>query len=493
MTRTLTAFLFVAACAAAADVTGVVIADHDGAPVVAAAVTLRQGTKVVAELEADDQGKFRAPNVVAGSYTVSIAKANFAPSERRVTVQAGERTITVRLMRYGVITGSVIDTAGQGVRSAVVAAIPVAPDGSIRSLRTFQLSGVAADARGRFRVHSLKPGSYVVAMLLGAPRDGVGISNFIAPDTSLGNDIQLFPTTAHPQVFRVRGGEEYKADFTVYKGQMFSVRGTVSGIGENTNAQVQMLKADMTILPLAGAGAPKSGEFQFQRVPPGSYRLVAMSRPSASLQVVDGKQVVVQSPGTPTYGETTVVVGAQDVTDVLIVTSPLSLKARAVYEPAASCPKQATIGLSSVLGVSNTNTTLQAGVEQTLTLNPSPYWAEITTPNTHCYLVQGEIDFRQTPSDGVVHIVASPLGVIKGKVGSPLSEDYEVVLTPADGSAPKSLIPDAESRFAFVDLLPGRYKVSVYKADSDRSTTEEAQELEVTSGASLEIEFAGIR
>jgi hypothetical protein len=123
------------------------------------------------------RGQFLFRDLPAGSYTLTVSAAGYLAgsygqrrpqgSSRRVAVADGQQTMDadVRLWKTAVITGAVLDEAGEPVVQA-----------SVRALRRRFLRGqpqwsqaanATTDDRGVYRVAGLTPGDYVVAMLSG--------------------------------------------------------------------------------------------------------------------------------------------------------------------------------------------------------------------------------------------------------------------------------------------------------------------------------------
>ena len=106
-----------------------------------------------------------------------------------------------------------------------------------------------------------------------------------------------------------------------------------------------------------------------------------------------------------------------------------------------------------------------------------------------------EIDFTQVSTDVAIPIVAAPYGSIKGRLDTAgrSVDEYEVVLLAPDAATAQIVTPDAQARFLFPELRPGRYRVGVYRSTGDRPAPAEMQEIDVASGSAIEIEFGAIR
>lgn len=95
---------------------GRVLEDHSGAPLASAELRVaREGVrKLVAELETDASGRFRAEGIPAGDYRIEISKPNYVSTTVRARVE-GSADSLFRLVRYGVIAGKVYELTLRGV------------------------------------------------------------------------------------------------------------------------------------------------------------------------------------------------------------------------------------------------------------------------------------------------------------------------------------------------------------------------------------------
>jgi hypothetical protein len=117
---------------------------------------------------ADDDGGFRIGGLEPGIYTINVFVPGYVPEADPLTGRAGGEykpgdTATVRLVKGGVITGTVADAQGQppvalGVRAYRVRDL----DG--RAVSPYSTSGGVGktDDRGVYRLYGLQPGAYVV-------------------------------------------------------------------------------------------------------------------------------------------------------------------------------------------------------------------------------------------------------------------------------------------------------------------------------------------
>lgn len=245
--------------ATAERITGKVVQDDSGAPVVSAAVKIsKQGSpRLTADLESDTDGRFDAPELDPGEYRVEVGKPGYARVRVTVVVRTGATaSVNLRIARFGSISGRVTDAARHSIEGTRV--LPVN-----RALRPFIGSGAPArvSSTGEYRIYNLPPGQYAVAVSYGASPFAVGSSGHKITPASAGSGAQLYPSNAHPQWFTIDGGEEYRGiDFTI------PPIGRTSVVG-----QVNKPCLTTAVMP-----AEQDGSFRFDGISSGSYFVFAV-------------------------------------------------------------------------------------------------------------------------------------------------------------------------------------------------------------------------
>jgi hypothetical protein len=192
-------------------IVGQVLDASTGAPVAEAIVRLSMPkyldslpTTPKGRVMADDEGRFFFTDLPPGDYFLQASKDGFAPGtfgQRRAwgqsqLVSLGEHErltdITLRVWKYGVIAGTVVDEAGEPVVGvAVRALIKTVVGGQTRygnaDVIPELVPAAMTDDRGMFRLSQLVPGTYVVVVpstQTTLPMAGLG-----QQDTALGNDL----------------------------------------------------------------------------------------------------------------------------------------------------------------------------------------------------------------------------------------------------------------------------------------------------------------
>ena len=138
-----------------------------GRPVAGATVVLQGGTDSYV-VDTDDNGRFRASDVVPGQYEAratrdgftALARGAAAKTHPRFVMEAGRnvRDIGVWLVPLGAISGRVMDGDGDPARKGWVAALGYSYGGGKKELR--EVGRSATDDRGEYRVSGLPPGIY---------------------------------------------------------------------------------------------------------------------------------------------------------------------------------------------------------------------------------------------------------------------------------------------------------------------------------------------
>jgi hypothetical protein len=285
----------------------------------------------------DDDGRYAIAQVPAGEYTLSVRRAGFVEASfgqitsrtppRRVSVADGARVgpLDFQLLRGGVITGRVVDDAGEPAeRVAVRAMQQVRRGGQARVGGAIQVD--QTDDQGHYRLFGLPPGEYLI---VAEPGDRRGPAR--ARDGAIqGVDVDIIPTygpgTVNPAEalrVQVQAGLEAAMDVQLVAARIATVRGRVlTSIGEplgGGSVRIEMQGGDYGGMNRGGP-ITSGGQFEIDGVAPGTYTLVAQgmmrgapdgpagpTAPEAAVQTitVEGEDLVVPvvtSPGSTARG-----------------------------------------------------------------------------------------------------------------------------------------------------------------------------------------------
>ena len=251
----------------------------------------------------DSEGRYLVRDLPAGTFTLHVSKTGFVPLyfgqrrpfERRATIrlEQGERgSADVRLPRAGAIAGRIYDTTGEPVLGARVQALRRR---MVRGQPGLQAVGVAdtTDDVGAYRLYGLPPGEYYVTAIPRRVEDRAGrpVGNAVP---GRGAPI-FFPGTANrdlAQRITVDVSGEARADMQLTDVTTARVTGTVltSAGAPASGAMVTLVARDIDFAASGAADglgplriqddAAADGTFELTGVPPGSFFLVAQTRPN---------------------------------------------------------------------------------------------------------------------------------------------------------------------------------------------------------------------
>ena len=277
----------------------------------------------------DENGNFRVADLVAGAYFVSADVRGYVSSSF-LTIERGDRpyyrvgeSVTITMIKGGVITGKVTNANGEPVVATSVRAYRVR-DSEGQPTRASFGNERQTDDRGIYRLYGLTPGTYLVA--------AVGSGQFFGrPSAYEGHAPTYYPSATRDTAAEVtvRSGEEASSIDIRYRGEPgHAVSGTVAGAVDSASA---VGGVSVALTHLAGGAVvgqsyiqnndPARG-FGFYGVPDGEYEVRARRSglPTSEGAVSPPRRVTVK--------------GA-DVTGLELTLAPLaSLAGRLILEPA---------------------------------------------------------------------------------------------------------------------------------------------------------------
>jgi hypothetical protein len=290
-------------------VSGRVVTAVEGAPIKSAQLLLMQENaknrpEVFGALT-DGEGHFQIKNVPPGRYRFSASRTGFVAQQYQAkgtsqgavlslgTGQQIDETV-FRLVRAGVVSGRVIDEAGEPLANVFVMSLrrPTEEEqedsSKAQKRRQFvHASGAETDDRGDYRIFGLKPGDYYLKVSE-SPDFGLA-GEFQGSDTYflLRQVMTEYAPLYYPSVLQIsdaeaiplRAGEEARADFEMRRVKTVEVAGRVIGAdGKPATHAFLMLET-----PGEGdvgfdveTSTDSKGEFLIKHVSPGSYILTAV-------------------------------------------------------------------------------------------------------------------------------------------------------------------------------------------------------------------------
>ena len=261
------------------------LVNESGQPIPNAAIYVRKvgaQANVNRSIGTDQDGRFRAEDLTSGAYSVSAYVPAYVPATDSVDRQyyrPGE-SVTLRMIKGGVIAGTVTNMDGEPMVAARVSAVRIR-DGEGRVIRAAGASGTSSsrqtDDRGIYRLYGLQSGSYLIVV------NGGGASYY--PSSAYDGDAPTYhPSTTRDAAAEVtiHTGDEISGIDVRYRGDRgHIVSGTLSGsLGPDSGPQgvaVLLARASSGAIESNTYTSLRGGErgFALYGVPDGEYDLVA--------------------------------------------------------------------------------------------------------------------------------------------------------------------------------------------------------------------------
>ena len=298
----------------------------------------------------DTEGAFKLDGLDTGVYSIWAGAPGFITESPFVGPDAPRRyfrpgdSVTISLVKGGVITGTVTTATGQPVVAVVVHAMRVR-DGDGQPVEgVSQPRERQTDDRGIYRIYGLPAGTYVISA--GGP--SMYFSGISGP---FDNDVATYaPSSTRDTAVEigVRGGEEAIGVNIQYRGEPgHAISGAVTGILQNQGAgstaffgsSVNLTEVQShTTLMYASASSYNGYSFEFYGVPDGEYQLDAQrSVPNGEATAAEPRRIKVK--------------GA-DVTGIALALVPLSsIGGQVIVEshPELNCAKRRPTALRETL------------------------------------------------------------------------------------------------------------------------------------------------
>ena len=261
------------------------VVTEDGEPVPRATISITASGKTDrrVSVNTDEEGNFRAEGLNAAAYVVSASAPGYVVrprsegGARRAGLNYIGEVVTITMLKGGVITGRVVNDAGEPVVGVPVMAERVRDEDG-RPLPTPEkaaaLSQRQTDDHGVYQWYGLAPGSYVIY---------AGASGGLSPRPSpfAGRMLIYHPSATRDTAAEVpvRGAEEISGidiRFRIDRGYIIS--GKITGIPATGGlAQVVLRKAGSDLLLATTSSQPSGLEngYALYGVPNGEYEIIA--------------------------------------------------------------------------------------------------------------------------------------------------------------------------------------------------------------------------
>lgn len=292
-------------------VSGRVVTAAEGTPLRSAKVALVEANErhpLVYAATTDNEGHFEIKQVQAGRYEFSATKIGYleqhyqskgADDEGAMLSLTSGQTMDdamFRMVRAGVITGKVVDDAGEPMMGVNVSVLhkPTEEEREEEGPHTKKpemtmVSGGQTDDRGEYRIFNLKPGAYYLKAADTMEHWGGGMIESFSDwrvKEELGSPYApiYYPGVLQleqAQTITLSAGEEAQADLAMRKVKTVEVAGRVIGPdgGPASHVYVRLTQAGIEDWGgELGAGVDNSGEFSIKGVTPGSYIVAAAMR-----------------------------------------------------------------------------------------------------------------------------------------------------------------------------------------------------------------------
>jgi hypothetical protein len=479
-----------------ATLAGVVVTDESGVrrPVRDARVTVRDLTSgQTTSVQTNDTGTFAFAELPAGRYEVSAGKPGlvrmsyggrrFRAPGTPVVLGAGDRRegIVIVILRGGVIAGVIQTATGTPGRTNVaVLRARTRPNGErlLSAIRDLEETPVTAttDRAGEFRIFGLPPGEYAIR---------AGFAYYPGTRDAASAGTVTVSTGEEVRVSILLPGERSPPP----EPRRFRVRGQVVHAGLQ---RMQVIGTTPEYVPaLSRVDAADDGSFTLEGALPGHYAIVARG--------VEPVPATVATPPRVFWGETSIVVGAEDVSGAIITMSPaLSLAGRIVLQgPAAGTTLAGSVVTLTPLFMLSAEPLSAAPADASgafivRDVTPWQYRISVSPPDASAaarpwqvasVTVSGReaVDgvFTITPGDTkpdavvtLTNLEQTISGTLRDRIGRP-AVSQALLLFPSDPqrwtirSSPARLVRPAEDgSFEFRDLRAGDYRLVVL-ADPD--------------------------
>jgi protocatechuate 3,4-dioxygenase beta subunit len=271
-------------------VSGVVIDEKSEDRIAKASVILRRDQEGgIGQITGSD-GKFTLRDIDPGTYVLAVERDGYVVARgqsQTVQVQAGQTAtdVKVKLQRTGAISGRILDADGDPISNVSVVVSPMRAGKDARS----QVVYASTNDRGEYRIFHIAPGEYRLSATY-PPRgrlEGVRMQSAATASDAHAPGGEAYPTVYYPGLTDARQAGVVKVDpgadlpgfdLQLVRTHGVRVRGRIA-----VNSSPAPLFMMVSLAPAGQRDPPgqsltvvirdPKGEFEFQGVLPGAYRL----------------------------------------------------------------------------------------------------------------------------------------------------------------------------------------------------------------------------
>jgi hypothetical protein len=304
------------------------VVNESGQPVAGAAAFVRRtpSTYLGRNTVTDAEGNFRVNNLERGLYSITAVAAGHTsvppdPNDPSTYYRVGD-SVNIRLVRGGVITGTVTNSVGEPLVAVRVRAVMVRDaNGKPPATPVVSLGQQQTDDRGVYRIFGLLPGIYLVSA------GGLGLAQQFAFNPYDFDTSTYAPSSTRDNAAEVTvtSGEETDVDIR-YRGEPgYIISGTVKVVGGSNGSTVSITSAGNSSMSIGNTFQPPGGRgFVFNGVSDGEYDLVAQEFSNVQSQTMP--TILLSEPKRIT-------IKGANVTGIELTTKPLgSVSGRIVLE-----------------------------------------------------------------------------------------------------------------------------------------------------------------